>query len=59
MATLGPGDVAPGGDAGACASPRGAGTGAASKDEAALLETPAHLTDRDRELVRLVASTGC
>jgi hypothetical protein len=34
--------------------PRGAGTGAASKDEAALLQAPAHLTDRDRELVRLV-----
>jgi Replication-relaxation len=31
-----------------------AGTGAASKDEAALLEASAHLTDRDRELVRLV-----
>ena len=35
-------------------SARGAGTGAASKDEAALLAAPAHLTDRDRELVRLV-----
>jgi hypothetical protein len=34
--------------------PRGAGTGAASKDEAALLQASAHLTDRDRELVRLV-----
>ncbi len=34
--------------------PRGAGTGAASKDEAALLEAPAHLTERDRYLVRLV-----
>lgn len=33
---------------------RGAGTGAASRDEAALLEASAHLTDRDRELVRLV-----
>ena len=33
---------------------RGAGTGAASKDEAALLQAPAHLTDRDRLLVRLV-----
>jgi Replication-relaxation len=36
-------------------SARGAGTGAASKDEAALLAVPAHLTDRDRWLVRLVA----
>lgn len=35
-------------------SARGAGTGAASKDEAALLAASAHLTDRDRELVRLV-----
>jgi hypothetical protein len=34
--------------------PRGAGTGARGKDEAALLAAPAHLTDRDRELVRLV-----
>jgi len=34
--------------------PRGAGTGARGKDEAALLQAPAHLTDRDRELVRLV-----
>jgi len=34
---------------------RGAGTGARSKDEAALLAAPAHLTERDRELVRLVA----
>jgi Replication-relaxation len=33
---------------------RGAGTGAASKDEAALLEAPSHLTERDRWLVRLV-----
>jgi hypothetical protein len=33
---------------------RGARTGAASKDEAALLEASAHLTERDRELVRLV-----
>jgi hypothetical protein len=33
--------------------PRGAGTGAASKDEAALLEASAHLTGRDRHLVRL------
>jgi hypothetical protein len=34
---------------------RGAGTGARTKDEAALLAAPAHLTDRDRLLVRLVA----
>lgn len=34
--------------------PRGAGTGAATKDEAALLEASAHLTERDRHLVRLV-----
>jgi hypothetical protein len=34
---------------------RGAGTGARTKDEAALLAAPAHLTGRDRELVRLVA----
>jgi Replication-relaxation len=34
--------------------PRGAGTGARGKDEAALLQAPAHLTDRDRWLVRLV-----
>jgi hypothetical protein len=33
---------------------RGAGTGAASKDEAKLLGAPAHLTERDRWLVRLV-----
>jgi hypothetical protein len=33
--------------------PRGAGTGAATKDEAALLEASAHLTERDRYLVRL------
>jgi hypothetical protein len=33
---------------------RGAGTGAGSKDEAALLAAPAHLTERDRLLVRLV-----
>src|SRR6266702_2982796 len=33
---------------------RGAGTGARSRDEAALLATPAHLTGRDRLLVRLV-----
>jgi hypothetical protein len=33
---------------------RGAGTGARTKDEAALLAAPAHLTGRDRELVRLV-----
>jgi hypothetical protein len=33
---------------------RGAATGAASKDEAALLEASAHLTERDRWLVRLV-----
>jgi hypothetical protein len=36
--------------------PRGAGTGARTKDEAALLAAPAHLTDRDRLLVRLVAT---
>ncbi len=35
-------------------SARGAGTGAASKDEAALLAASAHLTERDRVLVRLV-----
>jgi len=35
---------------------RGAGTGARTKDEAALLAAPAHLTDRDRLLVRLVAT---
>ena len=35
--------------------PRGAGTGAATKDEAAVLAASAHLTDRDRDLVRLVA----
>jgi hypothetical protein len=35
--------------------PRGAGTGAASKDEAAVLAASAHLTGRDRDLVRLVA----
>jgi Replication-relaxation len=34
---------------------RGAGTGARTKDEAALLAAPAHLTGRDRDLVRLVA----
>ena len=34
---------------------RGAGTGACTKDEAALLAASAHLTDRDRSLVRLVA----
>ena len=34
--------------------PRGAGTGARGKDEAALLQAPAHLTERDRWLVRLV-----
>jgi Replication-relaxation len=34
---------------------RGAGTGARTKDEAAVLAASAHLTDRDRELVRLVA----
>jgi hypothetical protein len=34
---------------------RGAGTGARTRDEAALLAAPAHLTDRDRLLVRLVA----
>ncbi len=33
---------------------RGAGTGARSRDEAALLAAPAHLTGRDRLLVRLV-----
>jgi Replication-relaxation len=35
-------------------SARGAGTGARGKDEAALLQAPAHLTERDRWLVRLV-----
>jgi hypothetical protein len=35
-------------------SARRAGTGARSKDEAALLAAPAHLTERDRWLVRLV-----
>jgi hypothetical protein len=35
-------------------SARGARTGAATKDEAALLAAPAHLTERDRWLVRLV-----
>src|SRR5271157_2002472 len=35
--------------------PPGAGTGAATKDEAAVLAASAHLTDRDRDLVRLVA----
>jgi hypothetical protein len=40
--------------------PRGAGTGAgigisAARDEAAVLTVAAHLTDRDRDLVRLVA----
>jgi hypothetical protein len=35
-------------------SARGAGTGARSRDEAALLAAPAHLTGRDRLLVRLV-----
>jgi hypothetical protein len=35
--------------------PRGAGTGAATKDEAAVLAASAHLTGRDRDLVRLVA----
>ena len=34
--------------------PRGAGTGAQDREEAALLQASAHLTDRDRELVRLV-----
>src|SRR5205807_81298 len=39
---------------------RGAGTGAgigtsAARDEAAVLAVSAHLTDRDRDLVRLVA----
>jgi hypothetical protein len=33
---------------------RGAGTGARTKDEAALLQASAHLTERDRLLVRLV-----
>jgi len=33
---------------------RGAGPAAASKDEAALLQASAHLTERDRLLVRLV-----
>jgi hypothetical protein len=36
-------------------SARGAGTGARSKDEAAVLAASPHLTDRDRDLVRLVA----
>jgi hypothetical protein len=40
--------------------PRGAGTGAgigtsAARDEAAVLAASAHLTDRDRDLTRLVA----
>ncbi len=36
--------------------PRGAGTGSrAARDEAAVLSASAHLTDRDRELVRVVA----
>ena len=35
-------------------SARGAGTGARTRDEAALLAAPAHLTGRDRDLVRLV-----
>jgi len=35
--------------------PHGAGTGAATKDEATVLAASAHLTDRDRDLVRLVA----
>jgi len=34
--------------------PRGAGTGAQGKEEAALLQASAHLTERDQELVRLV-----
>jgi Replication-relaxation len=34
--------------------PRGAGTGASGKDEAAVLAASAHLTGRDRHLVRLV-----
>jgi hypothetical protein len=37
-------------------SRRGAGTGAGSTDEAALLQASAHLTGRDRELVRLVGT---
>jgi len=37
-------------------SARGAGTGARGRDEAALLAAPAHLTDRDRQLVRLVGT---
>jgi hypothetical protein len=37
--------------------PRGAGTGAHSKDEAALLAASAHLTNRDRWLVRLDTGT--
>jgi len=37
-------------------SARGAGTGARSRDEAALLAAPAHLTGRDRLLVRLVGT---
>lgn len=35
------------------AHPRGAGTGAATRDEAALLAASAHLTERDRYLLRL------
>ena len=35
-------------------SARGAGTGASGKDEAAVLSASAHLTGRDRRLVRLV-----
>lgn len=35
-------------------SARGAGTGAAGKDEAAVLAASAHLTSRDRHLIRLV-----
>ena len=43
---------------------RGAGTGAgigstAARDEAAVLAVSAHLTDRDRELTRLVGGTAC
>jgi hypothetical protein len=37
----------------------GAGTGARTRDEAALLAAPAHLTGRDRLLVRWSACTGC
>jgi hypothetical protein len=37
-------------------SARGAGTGAGTKGEAALLAAPAHLTGRDRHLVRLVGT---